>query len=176
MHPGLLSPLQGWADAIRRILAHCRRSALVTNCDPIPGPAPRETPSRCGEARRVLAVADSHIRRFWTSAGRAQRAPYLTSGASDVHGCMRPNRRARRRDGRWSGRVTPWPRTLWPRPEGQEQRFRRSPCHENSPGTRCVAQSSCPEAGVVSETTHLASRVWSAHGSERRFPALLVGE
>jgi tRNA A-37 threonylcarbamoyl transferase component Bud32/membrane-associated phospholipid phosphatase len=29
--------------AERRILAHCRRSALVTNCDPIPGRAPRET-------------------------------------------------------------------------------------------------------------------------------------
>jgi Glucose-6-phosphate dehydrogenase, C-terminal domain len=31
--------------AERRILAHCRRSALVTNCDPIPGLAPRKTPS-----------------------------------------------------------------------------------------------------------------------------------
>jgi len=55
----------------------------------------------------VFGVADSHIRRFWTSAGRAQRAPYPTSGAYDVHDCMRPNRRARRRDGRWSGRVNP---------------------------------------------------------------------
>jgi len=30
----------------RRILVHCRRSALVTDCDPISGRAPRETPNR----------------------------------------------------------------------------------------------------------------------------------
>jgi hypothetical protein len=29
----------------RRILAHCRRSALVTRCDPIPGRQPHETPN-----------------------------------------------------------------------------------------------------------------------------------
>jgi len=48
--PVLACPARGRIDQRwrpeRRILAHCRRSALVTNCDPIPGPVPRETPDR----------------------------------------------------------------------------------------------------------------------------------
>src|SRR5262249_54193046 len=33
-----MAPPHASSRAERRILAHCRRSALVTNCDPIPGP------------------------------------------------------------------------------------------------------------------------------------------
>jgi len=54
--------------AYRRILAHCRRSALVTNCDPIPGPAPREAPSRCVSADnlRTWPARDRPVLRFLT--------------------------------------------------------------------------------------------------------------